>query len=235
MLPEKLPQGYYTKTGTVLLRKESLKEGQSLLILMRDLGARWVSAPRASAKNRFGGAAEPLTWAEYSLYQSASRLYLRGADVKEDFMKLRSMPSSLLAAVRIYGIAAKELPKDCENDGVLRLLWSTLIQLQNGTPAAITEFRFVWRMLHLLGSAPTFDVCSLCGVKVTCGGTLTNDGFLCAKCSGRVEISQKETSEIQAAALLPHEKFIVWSKENKASDPYAKNLKKLFPYFKNLR
>ena len=97
---EKLPQGYYTQSGTVLRRKESVKGGQTLLIFLRGLGPRWVSAP--SGKNRFGGAVEPLVWGTFNLYQSPSMLYLQGAEVKEDFISLRSSGSSLMTALRIY-------------------------------------------------------------------------------------------------------------------------------------
>ena len=107
MIPIRLPQGYYTKTGTVLLRRDSSREGQSLLLFMREFGPRWVSAPSATGKNRFGGSTEPMTWGEFSLYQSPSKLYLQGTEVKEDFLTLRSSPPAVLAALRLYKLTAK--------------------------------------------------------------------------------------------------------------------------------
>ena len=113
---EKLAQGYYSETGTVLRRKDSVKGAQSLLIFLRGLGPRWVNAP--SGKNRFGGATEPLVWGTFNLYQSPSMLYLQGAEVKEDFISLRNSRESLLAALRIYKQTAKILMDTHTSDNI---------------------------------------------------------------------------------------------------------------------
>ena len=237
MIPARLPQGYYTKTGTVLLRRDSSKEGQSLLLFMRELGPRWVSAPSATGKNRFGGSTEPLTWSEFSLYQSPSKLYLQGTAVKEDFLSLRSSPAAILCALRLYKLAAKEAPLDCENDALLRMLWSALVQLREKCPSHIVEFRFTWRLLNVMGIAPSLDLCAECGRRLTEGGCLTQEGMRCHKCSpnGGEPVSAAELLELKGAVGLPHEKFSLWSRETRQKDCYLKNLKKLSPYFSNMR
>lgn len=236
MSPEKLDQGYYKQTGTVLKRRDSSREGQSLLLFMRGFGPRWVNAPGASSKNRFGGATEPLVWGEYSLYQSPSALYLKGAEVREDFLSLRRSPGPLLTALRLYRTVASESPLNCENDALLRLLWSTMVQLRDGAPHQIVEFRALWKTLANFGVAPSLEFCSQCGAKLT-EGRFTADGLLCESCargSGR-RLQAGELAELRCAALLPHEQFINWSKLRQKINIFDTNIEKLYPYFRNLR
>lgn len=237
MIPVRLPQGYYTATGTLLLRRDSAKDGLSLLLFLRGYGPRWAGAPSAKSKNRFGGSTEPLTWCEYSLYQSATRLYLKAATVKEDFLDLRAMPAALLCALRIYKRAAKEFPANCENDAQLRLLWNALLQLRAKCPPHIVEFRFAWRSLNIMGTAPSLELCAECGQKLTEGGAMTREGMLCHKCAPADEIltDARGIKELRYAVGLPHEKFILWSRGNRPTEPYTLNLKKLSPYFSYMR
>ncbi|WP_279009603.1 DNA repair protein RecO [Synergistes jonesii] len=237
MIPAHLPQGYYTKTGTVLLRKDSAKEGQSLLIFMRELGPRWAGAPRANAKNRFGGATEPLTWARYSLYKSPTKLYLQDAEVREDFLTLRESGGTLLCAMRLYKLTAREAPTGCENDALLRALWSALVQLREKCPPAAVEFRYTWKFLNLMGLAPSYDICASCGTRLSGRGVMTKEGVFCASCAknGGLSMDAAELAELRAAAMLPHEKFLLWSKEPRKNENFLKNIKLLSPYFANMR
>ncbi|MBR4401267.1 MAG: DNA repair protein RecO [Synergistes sp.] len=237
MIPLHLPQGYYTGTGTVLLRRDSAKEGQSVLIFMRELGPRWITAPRANAKNRFGGATEPLTWARYSLYQSPSRLYLQEAEVKEDFITLRRSGSSLLCAARLYKLTSREAPAACENDALLRALWNAMVQLKEGCPADAVEFRYVWKFLNTMGLAPSYSICVSCGARISGSAAAGKEGVFCASCAGEglPKMSAKELYELRAAAGLPHDKFLAWSKGLERSDNFIRNIKLLSSYFANMR
>ena len=232
----KLPQGYYTQSGTVLKRRESSKDGQSLLLFMRDLGPRWVQAPAASGKNRFGGAAEPLVWSEYNLYQSPSALYLKGAEVREDFIELRSSAESLMTALGFYRLISGVVMTAQESNELLKILWSAMTLLRGGTPPAITDFRFTWRLLNALGLAPSLTQCVLCGSVLDGGAVWTEDGLACAKCSAGAEyLSAAELSDVRSAALLPYEKFISWSKARDDFEIYHKQAKKLITFFGEIR
>ena len=61
---------------------------------------------------------------------------------------------------------------DRENDALLRMLWSSLVQLREKCPSYIVELRFTWKLLNLMGIAPSLDLC------VECGGLLTEGGWL---------------------------------------------------------
>lgn len=234
---EKLPQGYYTQSGTVLRRKESVKGGQTLLIFLRGLGPRWVSAP--SGKNRFGGAVEPLVWGTFNLYQSPSMLYLQGAEVKEDFISLRSSGSSLMTALRIYKQTAKILMDTHNSDSILNLLWSTMIQLSKTKMAEAVEFRFLWRLLNLLGTAPSLQNCVCCGSVINASSFWTEDGLKCTKCISKIngiypEITIEELNLLQKTALITHDTFMLWQHKPIDNIIYLKHTKKLMTFFDNV-
>ena len=238
MIPERLDQGYYNASGTVLLRKDASKGGRSLLLFLRGFGARWAGAPSSGGKLRFGGGAEPMIWGTFSLYQSSTRLYVQSIDVKEDFLSLRTSPSALACAARIYRLTADETPLCCENDGLLRTLWSAMIQLRAGAPSCAVEFRYMWKFLAAAGTAPSLEYCAGCGKTLTQGALFTQEGLLCGSCAADARgsiISQKELSALRAAAALPHDKFIEWAAKSPDKEIFTANIKKLSSYFRNLR
>ena len=234
---EKLPQGYYAKSGTVLKRKDSLKEGQSLLLFLRDLGPRWVSAPgAASGKSRFGGATEPMMWGEYTLYQSPRFLYLKEAEVREDFIALRSEPRKLMAALEFYRRMSQVVITAHESDQLLRVLWSAMTLLRDGAPAEAAEFRYNWRLLNALGLAPSLRNCVKCGSRFDGGASWSEDGLVCGRCSGgEPAISQADLLELAEAAQLPYEKFLAWSQADIRNNLFDKHVKKLLTFFREIR
>lgn len=239
MIEIRLPQGYYSSSGTVLARRDAVGEGYSLLLFLRGLGPVWVGAPSSGSRSRFGGGTEPLTWGEFSLYQSPLRLYVKGIEIREDFLCVRSSPEKLLCAMRLYRLTAKEAPVGGENDLLLKALWSSMLQLKEGAPCGAVEFRFMWKMLNVMGAAPTPELCVNCGMKLDGGGVFTEGGFLCSRCAveshGEV-LSGDELKLIRASISLAHDKFIAWAKTQDGKNMiYSKCMKILSPYFKNLR
>lgn len=221
----------------MLLRKEASKGGRSLLLFLRGFGPRWVGAPSSGGKNRFGGGAEPMVWGSFSLYQSPSRLYIQSVDVKEDFISLRKSPAALACAARIYRLTADEAPTACENDGLLRTLWSAMLQLRDGALPAAVEFRCMWRILASMGTAPSLEYCSGCGERLAGGGVFTGEGILCGRCAAQAKgapLSERELLTLRAAAALPHAKFVEWAAKRPSEEIFAANIKKLSSYFRNL-
>lgn len=230
---DRLPQGTYSQAGTVLQRRDSSGEGQSLLLFLRNMGPLWVSAPASKTKCRFGGATEPLVWAEFNLYQSPTRLYLQSADVKEDFISLRSSAEKLKTALRFYKRLAKSLMVGHECNNTLTLLWSSLVLLKENCPADIVEYRFTWRLLRESGLAPSLQYCVKCGCRLEDGASWTKDGLACITCSGGAlrGPAAEDLRELRLAALLEHNKFIVWSASQKKSALFTDELKKLVTFF----
>lgn len=238
MTAERLSQGYYQASGTVLLRNDIFKGGRSLLLFTRGFGPRWTGAPASGGKNRFGGAAEPMVWGSFSLYQSPSRLYLHSVEVKDDFLALRASRSALSCAARLYRLTANEAPLDCENDALLRALWNAMLQLREKTPARAVEFRYMWKFLAVMGAAPSLAACAGCGERLTDGGLFTNEGILCGRCGRHAEgslLSKRERLLLLACAALPRDRFIKWAAAVESEEIFAANIKKLSAYFRNLR
>ena len=233
---EKLPQGYYKQVGTVLQRRDSSGEGQSLLLFLRDMGPMWVNAPASKTKCRFGGATEPLVWAEFDLYQSPARLYLQGAEVKEDFISLRSSSDKLKSALKLYKRLSKTLMVGHESNNTLTLLWSSMLLLKENCPVVIVEYRFTWRLLKEAGLAPSLQYCVACGSKLDDGAAWTNDGLICGVCSGPLknDLDAEGLRCLRFAALLNHEKFIEWSGSQEKYDLYSDELKKLVTFFTDI-
>lgn len=211
---DKLPQGYYTYSGTVLLRRESSGSGMSLLLLLRDLGMRWVSAPGAAGKkSRFGGATEPLVWAEFHLYQSTGGLYLQNAEVKEDFLSVRTNAKKLLAAALFYKKTKQVLIAGHESNQILTILWNAMLSIGENCPEDIVEFRFNWRLLKALGLAPSLRSCCKCDSPLNDELNWSENGLLCAGCAGAKPQPQGALASLQRAALLEQRSFVVWSKK----------------------
>lgn len=233
---EKLPQGYYKQVGTVLQRRDSSGEGQSLLLFLRDMGPRWVSAPASKTKCRFGGAIEPLIWAEFDLYQNPSRLYLQGAEVKEDFLSLRYSAEKLKSALKLYKRLSKTLMVGHESNNILTLLWSSMLLLKENCPVDIVEYRFTWRLLKETGLAPSLQYCVMCGSKLDAGVGWTKDGLICESCSGpnKIDLDAEGLRSLRFAALLNHEKFIEWSVSQEKSALYSNELNKIVTFFTDM-
>lgn len=232
---DKLPQGYYTYSGTVLLRRDSSGAGQSLLLLLRDLGMRWVNAPGATGrKSRFGAATEPLIWAEFHLYSSAKGVYLQSAEVKEDFLNIRSSPGRLLTAMRCYKRTRRILLAEHESNHILTILWNMMLALNENCPEKIVEFRFNWRLLKSLGLAPSLNSCCECGASLEYELNWSRDGLLCARCGGTADKSFPDTlKSLQLAALLDQRRFVEWAKRQADSVIFKEHNKELVSFFSN--
>ncbi|NLV81493.1 MAG: DNA repair protein RecO [Synergistaceae bacterium] len=224
---DKLEQGYYKQSGTVLQRRDSVKSGLSLLLFLRDLGPRWVFAPAGSSKNRFGGAIEPMMWGTYNIYQSPNGLYLQSAEVKEDFLILRSKSLQLYTAIQFYKTVCKVVETTHESNNILNLLWGTMLLLKENCHPKIVEFRFIWRLLNAIGLAPSLRQCVLCGSLLNNSSFWSDDGLCCSKCSTCVSIDIELLKELQYAATLKQNDFLKWSQMDRNVEIYQDFINKL--------
>lgn len=234
---ERLPQGNYRYSGTVLLRRDASGSSQSLLLLLRDLGLCWVSAPGANGrKGRFGGATEPFVWAEFCLYQSANGMYLQSAEVREDFLAVRSDPKLLLTAMRCYKRVKQTLMVGHESNQSLIILWNAMLALSAGCAAELAEFRFCWRLLRYLGQAPSLLECCGCGAPLKEELGWSQDGLLCSAC-GASAAPPGALADLQRAALLEQDRFVEWAKrprQKKYLGLFSEQTKKLIIFFADL-
>jgi DNA repair protein RecO (recombination protein O) len=211
LVSDRLPQGDHRADGVVLRRREPTPKSRECLLFLRNLGAVWVGAP--GGKNRFGGGTEPITWGNFTLYQSPRRLYLKSVDIAEDFLSLRRSRRTILLAVKWCEKLADMLPPGHENDGALSLLWGCMKNMSLGASPALLDARFSWRWANLWGVAPSLEFCPSCGGPLDESGSVwrSPEGFLCGECSQAVSmstVSREVFTILKFAGLSPREIFI---------------------------
>jgi DNA repair protein RecO (recombination protein O) len=161
-----------------------------------------------------------MTWGIFDLYRSPRALYIKGVDIREDFLALRGSRHSLLRAVKWCRDLSSRLPSFHENDSVLSLLWSCMKLLAGGASPPLLDARFAWRWGNIWGVAPSLERCSSCLSPI--GGdsgpaSLTRDGFVCRACaagaepprgSGRnIELEPRDVEIFRACAMSSSENF----------------------------
>lgn len=205
----------------------------SLLLFLRDLGMCWANAPgSAGKKNRFGGGTEPLVWAEFHLYKSVGGLYLQNAEVKEDFLAIRSDPKRLLAAIRFYKRTKQILIIGHAGNDILKILWNAMILLNKNCPVEIVEFRFNWRLLKALGLAPSLRNCCECGAALKNELSWSGDGLLCIRCrQTAAKPSPGILTSLQRAALLDQPSFVEWAKSQTQYSFFYEHTRKTIIFF----
>ncbi len=208
-----LPQGHTRQLGVVLRSGISGEGGKTLLLLLKECGMVWTTAPgAASGRSRLSGVTEPLVWGYFTLYRSPRRIYVREVDVREDFWSLRQNREKLQAALGICADAARfSLPETPPNE-LLPILYWTLKALEAGTQPAAVRLRFLYRWGRALGIAPSLDRCSACG-KPARQGLLTLQGLVCASCSRPIPakdglfLGEKELNRLEKAVMLSGKDF----------------------------
>jgi DNA repair protein RecO (recombination protein O) len=159
----------FTSASGVVLGRRILGEGDLYLTLfLKGLGLVFVSARgAASGKVRFGGGTEPLVWGTFTLYQSkggeGGKKYLKGVDVADDMLKLRSRAEALFAAVRWAKLLTRHLMEGHPSDDLLaNFYWSMKLTADGVIPVEAVEWRFLWRWLKNWGLAPSLADCFDC-------------------------------------------------------------------------
>ncbi|GHV57556.1 hypothetical protein FACS1894216_22100 [Synergistales bacterium] len=194
-------QGEHRASG-VVLRGRGEGKSRALLLFLKGHGALWVSAPGSGAGRgagtRFGGGDEPMMWGDFLLYKSPRMIYLKGADVKEDFFGVRRSRRTLRTALGWCGELSKRIAPGTPNDSLLSLFWGGMKNLTDGAAPDIADARFLWRWCNIWGVAPELASCVLCGAAFGAdliadgsrGARLAPDGLLCVSCAGNGRFSE---------------------------------------------
>jgi DNA repair protein RecO len=166
--PNPASTGFASASGVVLNRRV-LGEGDLYLTLfLKGWGIVFVSARgAASGKVRFGGGTEPLVWGTFTLYQGkggeGGKSYLKGVDVADDMLELRSRAGALFAVIRWAKLLTRHLPVGHPSDDLLaNLYWSMKLTAGGEIPIEALEWRFLWRWLKSWGLAPSLADCLDC-------------------------------------------------------------------------
>lgn len=178
-------QRFHKETGVILNRKISSEGHVSLLCLLKEVGPERLFLPGGGrGKVRMGGSTEPMVWAEFSLYQSTSKEYIREIEVKRDFWPLRARADSLATAMAWCKLLGDFVSWGHPADEVLPVLFWSMDLLEKGADPWGTDLRFVWRVLRALGVAPSLERCDKCGRRIS-RGFWKDTGFRCERCGER--------------------------------------------------
>jgi DNA repair protein RecO len=166
--PAPASTGFVSASGVVLNRRVAGEGDLYLSLFLKGVGIVFVSARgAASGKVRFGGGTEPLVWGTFTLYRGkggeGGKRYLKGVDVADDMLKLRSRADALFAAVRWAKLLTRHLMEGHPSDDLLaNLYWSMKLTDGGEVPIEALEWRFLWRWLKNWGLAPSLAECFDC-------------------------------------------------------------------------
>ncbi|HOO62886.1 MAG TPA: DNA repair protein RecO C-terminal domain-containing protein [Synergistaceae bacterium] len=205
-------QGQFRVTGVVLHRKDLSSSLRTLYLWCREKGPFWVFAPGSGRGKISRGYTEPLVWGEFHLYKSPRGIYLKVADLREDFWDFRKSPRKMREALQWAGLLKKNLLAEHPEDALLRVFYWSLILLREGAPLPPLRWRFLWKWLSLWGRAPDLWRCEHCGKLLEENPAYTQGartGFLCPLCgnsSGGLEATLV-LQELRKAVMLSRSDF----------------------------
>lgn len=157
-------------TRSIILKKQDQGEADELVVfLSRDLG--WLRGIAKNAKRsrvRFAGHLEPFSVVDLTLRprKKDDLVWIDESQVIQGFLGIRSDISRVTRAAYFLELASVFLPENHPDPAVFDFLQSFLGALDG---AALPPLRLMVdeiRLLGLLGYAPRFDLCPVCGLKI---------------------------------------------------------------------
>ncbi len=183
-------------TDAVILRGMNFRDSSKILTLYtKEFGRLSVLAKGArTAKSRFGGAIEPLSYVTAVLYKKESRdLHLLShCDIVRPFRSLTDDLERMAAAMAIVELLQAVSHGEERNYPLFDLLVNSLESINGATKNAMNAlYLFEVRLLEILGFRPEFGRCAGCGratddvqsEKLTVN--LSEGGVFCPACSAR--------------------------------------------------
>ena len=156
----------YTVDRGVVLRETETKETDKILTLLTwEAGKIGVIARGARRKGcKFAAAAQPLAYAEWTLYQRKDWRYASDASTLDLFSGLRGDLAALSLGCYMAELTEAVCPEDVPAPELLRHLLNGLYALSAlHKPPALVKPAFELRLLCLAGYEPLADACACCG------------------------------------------------------------------------
>lgn len=179
---------YAVDRGVVLRETETKETDKILTLLTWEAGKIGVIARGARRKNcKFAAAAQPLAYAEWTLYQRKDWHYASDASTLDLFPGLRGDLTALALGCYMAELTEAVCPEAVPAPELLRHLLNGLYALSAlHKPPALVKPAFELRLLCLAGYEPLADACALCGREDPAEPVLdTVQGVLrCRDCGG---------------------------------------------------
>lgn len=156
---------YIVDKGIVLRETETKETDKILTLLSWDQGKIPVIARGARRKNsKFAAAAQPLAYAEWTLYQRKEWHYASDASTLELFGGLRGDLEALSLGFYMAELTEAAAPDAVPVPELLRHLLNGLYALSTlHKPPSLVKPAFELRLLCLAGYEPLADACAVCG------------------------------------------------------------------------
>jgi DNA repair protein RecO (recombination protein O) len=156
---------YLVDRGVVLRETETKETDKILTLLTWEQGKITVIARGARQKNcKFAAAAQPLAYAEWTLYQRRDWHYASDASTLDLFDGLRGDLAALALGCYMAELAESVCPEAEPAPELLRHLLNGLYALSAlRKPPALVKPAFELRLLCLAGYEPLADACAICG------------------------------------------------------------------------
>ena len=165
---------YLVDRGVVLRETETKETDKILTLLTWEQGKIGVIARGARRKNcKFAAAAQPLAYAEWTLYRRKDWHYASDASTLDLFSGLRGDLTALALGCYMAELTEAACPEDVPAPELLRHLLNGLYALSAlHKPPALVKPAFELRLLCLAGYEPLADACAFCGVPEPEGAVL---------------------------------------------------------------
>jgi DNA repair protein RecO (recombination protein O) len=153
--------------ASLILKKQDRGEADELVVfLSRELG--WLRGVAKNAKKsrvRFGGHLEPFSLVDLTLRQRKrdDLVWIEEAQVIHGHLGIRSSIAKVARAAYFLELASVLLPEDSPDPVLFDFLHDFLESLESANPTALSFLLEEIRLLGLLGYAPRFDACPVCG------------------------------------------------------------------------
>ena len=156
---------YLVDRGVVLRETETKETDKILTLLTWEQGKIGVIARGARRKNcKFAAAAQPLAYAEWTLYRRGDWHYASDASTLDLFDGLRGDLTALALGCYMAELTEAVCPEAVPAPELLRHLLNGLYALSAlHKPPALVKPAFELRLLCLAGYEPLADACALCG------------------------------------------------------------------------
>lgn len=185
--------------GIVLKEQQSGESSKYMVVLAKGAGKLRLNARGAKkAKSPLLAGTQLFSYSDFTVYAGRGFGTVTQADLIENFYGLRNDVAVLSQAVYLTELVERVCPDDMEQDGILRLLLTTLQLLAKGKVEPLLAGRiFEIKLLQLSGLLGTLD-CDVCGAPASAFSP-AQACFVCAKHTTK---SDFVLSEALSAALM---------------------------------
>lgn len=155
----------HIKTQGIVLRETNYKEADKILNVLTPEGKITVSARGARRKgSRISAACQLFALSEMELFKYKDRYSLNEAEVKEQFLGLRSDIKKFALAAYFMELAETIVNEAEESSEILALTLNSLYVLETDIKSeTLIKAVFELRVMAIAGFEPRVDCCAICG------------------------------------------------------------------------